>query len=78
MIGVEGWTADHVRSFFGGQEFYGIPSNGTMKNNDPLGRIDHDYGYYPQGSYSVNSVHSCTRVEYLSTKEVVQILDAVL
>ena len=64
-----------MRDFFGGEEFYGIPCNATQKGEDPLGRIVHDYGYYPAGSYSVNATHSCTRVKYLSAKQVMQVLD---
>ena len=77
MIGGEGWTTDHVRMFFGGRQFYGIPSSGVMKDGDPCGRIVHDYGYHPRESYSVNATHSCTSVRYLSTKEVARILDSV-
>ena len=56
MIGGVGWSSLHVQEFFGGQNFYGIPSNGVMKNGDPCGRIVHDYGYHPKDSYSVNSI----------------------
>ena len=77
MIGGEGWTNKHVKDFFGDKNFYGIPSNGVMKDGDPCGRIVHDYGYYPKFSYSVNAAHSCTSVRYLTTKEVVSILDSV-
>ena len=66
-----------MREFFGGRDFYGIPCNATQKGEDPLGRIVHDYGYYPAGSYSVNTAHSCTSVEYLSAKEVMRVLDGV-
>ena len=78
MIGGKGWTAQDVQYFFGGREFYGIPCNATEKGGDPLGRIVHDYGYYPRGSYSVNAAHSCTSVQYLSAKEVAEILDGVI
>ena len=78
MIGSYGWTADHVRAFFGGAQFYGIPSSAVEKAGDPYGRIVHDYGYYPKESYSVNATHSCTSVRYLTTKEVVDILDEVI
>ena len=44
MIGGKGWSAQDIRSFFGGREFYGIPCNATAKGGDPLGRIVHDYG----------------------------------
>ena len=73
MLGGPGWTAEVVRSFFGGAEFYGIPCGATMKNGDPMGRITHDYGYYPRGSYSINAAHSSTTVRYLSVKERVNI-----
>ena len=77
MIGGEGQTSDHVRAFFGGKNFYGIPSNGVTKNGNPCGRIVHDYGYHPERSYSVNATHSCTSVRYLTTQEVVAILDSI-
>ena len=51
--------------------------HGVMINGDPCGRIVHDYGYHPKNSYSVNSMHSCTSIRYLTTKEVVSILDSV-
>ena len=47
------------------------------QDGDPLGRIVHDYGWYPKGSYSVNATHSCTSVKYLSVKDTVGILDRV-
>ena len=78
MIGGQGWTAKHVREFFGGAEFYGIPCSATAKDGIPLGRIVHDYGYYhPEGSYSVNATHSCTSVKFLSLFEVSSFLDQV-
>ena len=77
MIGGKGWTAKHVTDFFGGAGFYGIPCSATAKGGDPLGRIVHDYGYHPRGSYSVNATHSCTSVRFLTLKEIVNILDEV-
>ena len=66
-----------MREFFGGSNFYGIPCSAVPKDGDPIGRIVHDYGYYPGDSYSVNSTHSCTSVRYLSLFEVASILDEV-
>ena len=66
-----------VRRFFGGKNFYGIPSSATPKDGDPLGRIIHDYGFYRSGSYSVNAAHSSTSVEYIKAKERVSILQNV-
>ena len=60
MIGGPGWTANMVRMFFGGKNFYGIPCGAVEKGGDPLGRIVHDYGYYRRGSYSINATHSST------------------
>ena len=60
MIGGPGWSALTVREFFGGKNFYGIPCGATEKNGDPFCRIVHDYGYFPKGSYSINSTHSST------------------
>ena len=77
MIGGPGWTSATVRKFFGGRNFYGIPSGATEKDGDPLGRIVHDYGYYRKGSYSVNATHSSTSVRYLSFTERVQLLSKV-
>ena len=72
------WTrldSVNVRDFFGGAGFYGIPCTATSKDGDPLGRIVHDYGYHPEGSYSINSAHSCTSVKFLSLYEISTILD---
>ena len=77
MIGGKGQYTQDVWDFLGGRDFYGIPCNATQKGEDPLGRIVHDYGYYPAGSYSVNAAHSCTSVQYMSAKEVMQVLDGV-
>ena len=73
-IGVPGWTPKTVRKFFGGAAFYGIPCNATEKDGDPLGRVVHDYGYFPKGSYSVNAAHSSTSIKYISVKERVALL----
>ena len=75
MLGGPGWTAETVRNFFGGNNFWGIPCGAVEKNEDPLGRIIHDYGYYPRDSYSVNAAHSSTSVKYLSFKERTALLE---
>ena len=77
MIGGKGWTTQHVNNFPGGSGFYRISRSATAKAGDPLGRIVHDYGYYPKGSYSVNATHSCTSVKFLTLKEIATILDEV-
>ena len=77
MLGGPGWTSQDVRRFFGGRHFQGIPSGAVPKGGDPLGRIVHDYGFYPAKSYSINASHSCTRVKYKSFKETAEVLEHV-
>ena len=77
MIGGPGWTAEMVRNFFGGQNFYGIPCGVTEKDGDPFGRIVHDYGFYKRGGYSINATHSSTSVKYLTFLERASILQNV-
>ena len=48
------------------------------KDGDPLGRIVHDYGYYKQGSYSINAAHSNTSVKYDSIRKRVRLLENVI
>ena len=75
MIGGPGWTAEDVRQFFGGTNFYGISFSATPKDGNPPGRIIHDYGYIQRGSYSINATHSSTSVEYIREVERVRALD---
>ena len=75
MIGGPGWTSARVREFFGGQNFYGIPCGAVPKDDDPIGRIIHDYGYYPRDSFSVNATHSSTSVVYTSFTERMQLFE---
>ena len=60
MICGLGWKAGDLEKFFGGLEFFGMPSCAVPTGGDPFRRIVHDYGFYPRGSYSVNACHSCT------------------
>ena len=78
MLGGPGWSCGVVGQFFGGRCFYGIPCGATEKDGDPCGRIIHDYGFYKQGGYSVNSTHSSTRVKYNTVKQKMEILEKVL
>ena len=77
MIGGPGWSSSDVQKFFGGQQFYGIPSGAVIKGTNPYGRIVHDYGFFKKGSYSINSAHSDTSCKYLKTKERIQLLEHV-
>lgn len=42
MIGGVGWTSEIVEWFLG-TPFYTVPCGAVPKNDDPLGRIIHDY-----------------------------------
>ena len=68
MIGGPGWGSCQVTDFFGGRGWYGIPCGAAEKDGDPLGRIVHDYGFYQEGSYSINVAHSDTSTRYDSMR----------
>ena len=78
MVGGPGWHAIVVRQFFGGADFYGIPSGAVEKNGDMYGRIIHDYGYHPKLAYSINATHSCTSVKYKTLTETAAIIRDVM
>ena len=78
MIGGPGWSKHHISLFFGEDNWYGIPCGAVTKDGDPLGRIVHDYGYYKQGSYSINAAHSDTSVKYDSIRKRVRLLENVI
>ena len=65
MIGGWGWTQDMVRWFLGGN-FYTIPCGAVPKNQEPLGRIIHDYSSPSATEGSVNSALINTSVQYIS------------
>ena len=47
------------------------------KDGDPLGQIVHDYGFYQNGSYSINAEHSDTSTRYDTVRRRVMVLDRV-
>ena len=68
MLGGVGWTREVVERFLG-SPFYTIPCGAVPKNQDPLGRIIHDYSY-PSAKYgSVNAALINTSIEYNSFVE---------
>ena len=66
-----------MTDFFGGRGWYGIPCSAVEKDGDPTGRVVHDYGFYIQGSYSVNAAHSDTSVRYDWLRRRVLVLEKV-
>ena len=75
MIGGPGQTSESVKTFFGGQDFWGIPCGATEAKGDPYGRIVHDYGFYMKDAYSINAAHSSTAVQFLSFSERATVLE---
>ena len=71
MLGGQGWTATQVKKFLG-QEFYVIPCGAVPKNDNPVGRIIHNYSYPDAKVASVNSALVNTSVTYISFRERVQ------
>ena len=65
MLGGVGQTRKTVEWFLGGR-FYTIPCGAVPKNNDPHGRIIHDYSWPSATRDSVNAALRNTSVEYIS------------
>ena len=65
MLGGVGWTKE-VEGWFLGKPFYTVSCGAVPKNNDPLGRIIHDYSLPSAKRGSVNSALINTSVEYIS------------
>ena len=77
MLGGRGWSLEKVENFLG-QKVHVIPCGAVPKNDDPFGRIIHDYSY-PKSNYSnsVNSALANTSVEYITFKNRVAQLEHV-
>ena len=76
MLGGVGWSKRTVRDFLG-KDFYVIPCGAVPKNDDPEGRIIHNYSFPSPDIGSVNSALLNTSVSYLSFKERVALLEKV-
>ena len=63
-----------IENFLEAKTSTGIPCGAAEKNGDPFSRIVNDYGYFPKGSYSINSTHSSTTVRYKTMSEKMSIL----
>ena len=76
MLGGVGWTSKHIEQFLG-RQFYVTPCGAVPKNNDPAGRIIHNYSYPSAKTGSVNAALVNTSVAYISFKERVSLLNKV-
>ena len=56
-------------SDFLGSQFYTIPCGAVPKNNDPAGRIIHNYSYPSPDFLSINAALTNTSVSYITFKE---------
>ena len=68
MIGGWGWSEEIIKQFLG-RSFYTIPCGAVPKNQDPFGRIIHDYSSPSANKNSVNSALVNTSVKYISFVE---------
>ena len=76
MIGGVGWSSRNVKQFLR-RNFYTIPCGAVPKNNDPAGRIIHNYSYPSAKAGSVNAALINTSVAYITFRERVALLDNV-
>ena len=76
MLGGRGWTAAAVEKFLR-KKFYVIPCGAVPKNNDPVGRIIHNYSFPDARVASVNSALKNTSVKYISFRNRVKVLSRV-
>ena len=67
MLGGVGWSRKDVEKFLG-QRVYVIPCGAVPKNDNPFGRIIHNYSYPSAKHDSVNSALVNTSVKYISFK----------
>ena len=68
IVGGQGWTRKVVQDFLG-KNFYVTPCGAVPKNDNPVGRIIHNYSYPSPRAHSVNSALLDTSVSYISFKE---------
>ena len=76
MLGGVGWSKDIVERFLGCR-VYVIPCGAVPKNDDPQGRIIHNYSHPTAKHNSVNSALINTSVKYTSFKARVKSLAGV-
>ena len=67
MLGGVGWSLNDVKNFLG-QRVYVIPCGAVPQNNDPHGRIIHNYSYPSKKSGSINAALINTSVSYITFK----------
>ena len=68
MLGGVGWSLEKVKNFLK-TDVYVIPCGAVPKNDDPHGRIIHNYSHPKKCSNSVNPALKNTSVEYITFKE---------
>lgn len=76
MLGGLGWSRLVVEKFLR-RPFYTIPCGAVPKNDDPHGRIIHNFSFPSPDFGSVNSALQNTTVSYISFKERTKKLDSV-
>ena len=73
MLGGLGWSRTKVEKFLK-RKVHIIPCGAVPKNNDPWGRIIHNFSYPNKSVNSINSALIDTSVEYISFIKTVSLL----
>ena len=68
MLGGVGWSLRKVKEFLK-RDVYVIPCGAVPKNDDPFGRIIHNYSHPDKFSDSINAALTNTSVKYITFKE---------
>ena len=68
MLGGVGWSLEKVKKFLK-RDVYVISCGAVPKNDDPFGRIIHNYSHPDKVSGSINSALTNTSVKYNTFKE---------
>ena len=76
MIGGVGWSRTDVEEFLS-SDVYTIPCGSVPKDDDPHGRIVHDYSYAAVRDESINEALLDNSVRYISFKQRVRSLSKV-
>ena len=73
MLGGLGWSRKKVEKFLK-RKVHIIPCGAVPKNEDPWGRIIHNFSFPSKNVNSINSALTDTSVEYISFKKTVSLL----
>ena len=76
MLGGPGWNREMVENFLG-TGVYTIPCGCVPKEDEPVGRIIHDYSFPKDGRRSINSSLLDNSVQYITSSNRIHALSRV-